>query len=276
MSDDILSRVRAHPPVDTQYTAGRWHRDRATWRGVWVETKVLGKTLVTAPNRDVRKFLILGRARSGTTLLTQLLDAHSQVQCDREVLAKSVIAPVGYLERLAAKSAARAYGAKLLSYQMVQVQRMANPVGFLRALLDRNWRLVHLERDTFAQSLSLATAQTKRLYHQTIAAKAAEPRRIDAEDLARRLEWNDMLLDYERECLKDLPHLHLSYEADLLPTGQHQATADRLFAWIGVETGAVAARNRKILPDDPRATIANYDEVARAVTARGLSRLLPS
>ena len=78
------------------------------------------------------------------------------------------------------------------------------------------------------------------------------------------------------ECLKDLPHLHLSYEADLLPPERHQATADRLFEWIEVGTAPVAARNRKILPDDPRATIANYDEVAQAVEARGRARLLPA
>lgn len=43
-----------------------------------------------------------------------------------------------------------------------------------------------------------------------------------------------------------------------------------------VPSGPVAAGLRKLLPDDPRALIENYDEVARAIEARDLARLLPA
>jgi hypothetical protein len=273
---DILTRVREAPPVDTRYIAGRWHRDRLTWRGVWVEARVWGASLLAPANRDVSKFLIVGRARSGTTLLTQLLNANPEVTCDREVLAKSVLNPVGHLERLAGKSTTRAYGAKLLSYQMVQVQRLRDPAGFLGTLAGRGFRFIHLTRDTFAQVLSLSTAQSRRVFHRAGDAPPVERLVLDVEDFLRRLEWSDMLLEYERHCLAGLPVAEVSYEADLLPPERHQATADRLFARIGVPSAPVASGLRKLLPEDPRALIGNYDELARAIEARGLARLLPA
>lgn len=272
---DILTRVRESPPVDTRYIAGRWHRDRLTWRGVWIEARVWGASLVAPKNRDVRKFLIVGRARSGTTLLTQILNAHPDVECDREVLSKSVLGPVGHLERLAGKSRSRAYGAKLLSYQMAQVHRFRDPRGFLATLTRRGFRLVHLTRDTFSQTVSLATAQSRWVFHRAGDAPPAAAAALDPQDFARRLEWSDLLLAYERHCLAGLPHLEVSYEADLLPTARHQATAERVFDWIGVPPAPVAAGLRKLLPEDPRALIENYGEVARAVEARGLGHLLP-
>jgi LPS sulfotransferase NodH len=272
---DILTRVREAPPVDTRYVAGRWHRDRLTWRGIWVEARVLGASVLAPRNRDVRKFLIVGRARSGTTLLTQLLNAHPDVKCDREVLAKSVLGPVGHLERLAAKSTARAYGAKLLSYQMAQVHRFRDPVGFLQDLSGRGFRFIHLTRDTFSQVVSLSTAQSRWVFHRSDGGPPVSGSAVDVEDFVRRLEWSDMLLEYERFCLADIPRARISYEEDLLPSERHQTTADRVFDWIGVPSAPVAAGLRKLLPEDPRAMIENYDEVARAVEARGLGRLLP-
>lgn len=273
---DILTRVLEAPPVDTRYVAGRWHRDRATWRGVWVEARVWGASLGAPKNRDVRKFLIIGRARSGTTLLTQLLNAHPEVKCDREVLAKSVIAPVAHLERLAAKSPAPAYGAKLLSYQMVQVHRLKDPVGFLEALDARGFRFVHLHRESFPQLVSLMLAKARNVYHHgRQKGGRPEPVRLDADAFVRQFEWTEMLLDYERRCLRDLPHAEISYEADLLRAERHQATADRLFAWIGVPSAPVAAGLRKLLPEDPRALIGNYDEVAAAMRRAGHGAALP-
>jgi hypothetical protein len=273
--DDILTRVYQAPPVDTRYVAGRWHRDRLTWRGVWVEARVWAASLRPERNRDVRKFLILGRARSGTTLLTGLLNAHPEVTCDREVLAKSVLAPAAYLDRLAAKSATAAYGAKLLSYQMAQVQRLRDPVGFLHGLQDRGFRFVHIERESFPQLVSLMVAKSRRIFHRS-RTDAPTPRlEVDVDDVVRQLDWTEMLLDYERRCLRDLPHAHVSYEDDLRDPGRHQATADRLFEWIGVPPAPVAAGVRKLLPEDPRGLIANYAELERAMRAAGHARLLP-
>jgi hypothetical protein len=197
--------------------------------------------------------------------------------------------PERYLNRLAQKSTAAAYGMKLLSYQMVQVQRFKDPVGFLAGLDQRGFRFIHLERDTFAQTVSLMIAQTKKLFHQNDGSKpgvgrhlsdedkrkARAPVQIDIDDFIRRLEWNDMLLEYERHCLSGFPHLQISYEQGLQSQTDCQQTADEAFRWIGVPPAPVSGGLNKILPADPRRMIANYDALATQVKDRGLERLLP-
>lgn len=287
--DDIVTRTMTHPPVDTRFVGGIWHPGRLSLRGVWTEARVWGSSLLSPTNRDVKKFLIISRARSGSTLLTQLLNSHPDVHCARELLAKRVFFPERYLNRLAQKSTATAYGMKLLSYQMVQVQRLKDPVRFLTGLEQRGFRFIHLERDTFAQTVSLMIAQTKKLFHQNDGSKAGvgrhlseeeerkaqAPVQIDIEDFIRRLEWNDMLLEYERYCLKKFAHLTVSYEADLQDQTVHQPMADRVFDWIGVPPVPVTGRLKKILPSDSRQVLANYDDLTAQMRQQGLERLLP-
>lgn len=264
------------PPVDTTYVLGRWHKHRVTWGGIWVEAKVLAKSLVTERNKNVRKFLIVGRARSGTTLLRTLLDAHPDVTCQSEVLRRRVLDPAGHLERLAAKSSGRAWGAKLLSYQMVQVQRFRDPARFLAGLDQRGYLLIHLVRGTFDQTLSLAIAQKSKQFHNRTGDKLFTRKAVlDPADFVRRLQWNDLLLRYEEYCLADLPHLEVSYERDLLDPDHQAETAARLFAEIGVTPLPVASTLRKMLPTKPSDILENYAEIAAAVRAARLGNLLP-
>ncbi len=286
---DIIARTLSHPPVDTKYVAGLWHPSRVSLEGIITEARVTAASLSRPANSDVKKFLILSRARSGSTLLTQLIGANPQVTCGRELLVRRVLSPRGFLNRLAAKSRAKAYGAKLLSYQMIQVQRLRRPVQFLERLAGDGFRFIHIERDTFAQSLSLYMAQTSRIYHQSDGSgsgkkiwdhgdktkQARAAKEIDVADFVRRLEWSKLLLEYERHILADLPHLKISYDTDLADNALHQATADRAFDWIGVDSATVEGGMKKILPSDPRAIIANFDAVQSAMEAAGLADLLP-
>jgi LPS sulfotransferase NodH len=279
-ASDIIARTRAHPPVDTSFIAGRWHRSSLSLQGFWTEAKVLGSSLITPANRDIKTFLIIGRARSGTTLLTRLLNAHPDVRCGGEVISRRVLAPAQYLGRLARKSPTAAYGAKLLSFQMVQVQRLRDPVGFL-SRLDRNgFRFIHLRRDTFAQTLSLNMAQSSKVFHlkdeRPGKQASTAPATIDIDDFLRRLEWSEMLLDYELHCLKDFPHLTITYEEDLEKQDRHQATADRVFDWIGVPSAPVTGGMRKVLASDPSKVIANYDSLVQRMRAGGFAHLLPA
>jgi hypothetical protein len=272
----VMAAMNA-PPVDTTYVMGRWHEDRISWRGILVEAKVFGKSLVTDRNSGVRKFLIIGRARSGTTLLRSLLDAHSDVTCEGEVLGRRTLDPVGHLERLAAKSSGKAWGAKLLSYQMVQVQRFREPTRLLADLHERGYLLVHLVRETFFQTLSLTIAQQSHRYHDSTGGKPFGRKHVlDPEDFVRRLKWNDLLLRYEQHCLGNIPHVQVFYERDLLDPERQAETAERLFRAIGVPAAPVTSNLRKILPTSPVDILDNYAEISAALKMEGLEHLLPA
>ena len=275
-SDDIVRQALTASPVDTTYIAGRWHHKRLNWRGFRTEAKVLAKSLTITPNIGVKKFLVISRARSGTTLLSDLLDHHPDVQCDTEVLRNNMLSPATHLDLLARRSPATAYGAKILSYQMVQIHRMRDPVGFLTNLTGKGFSFIHLERDTFAQTLSLTLAQKSNNFHSRKARANREKITLDVEDFIGSLEWNDLLLRYERFCLQDIPHLHLSYETDLLSPEAQAATTNRIFDWIGVPPYQVTSDLKKMLPKDPSNILANYDTIVQTLQNKGLGHLVPS
>lgn len=272
---DILSDIHDMPPVDTRYVAGRWHHDRVALGGFAVEARVFIKSLLVPRNANQR-FLIVGRARSGTTLLTRLLNAQSRIRCDGEVLKRNVLAPRMFFDRLAGKSPAAVFGAKVLSYQMVQVHRMRAPQRFLGSLAARGVKLIHLERDTFFQTLSLAVAQARQQYHSDKGAGALRTRvRLEPEDFLARLRWSAALLDYERAALAALPHLHISYERDLASPEAQMATLGRVCALFGLDAEPVAAPLKKVLPTAPDRIIENYDEIRQFLEARGCAYFLP-
>lgn len=263
------------PPVDTKYVAGRWHHDRVTPRGFWVEAKVYAKSLISPYNHN-KRFLIIGRARSGTTLLTRLLNEHSKVHCDGEILHRNVAAPQFLFDRMAGKSSASVYGAKLLSYQMVQVHRMRDPRAFLGKLVDQGVFLIHLKRNTFHQTLSLLMAQTRNQYHSDQGAgRPREKYTIDAQNFVDRLIWSEALLTYERAALDGLCECALDYDRDLTDAQTQRATAEVLFDRLSVQNEPITIALKKVLSKDPGDTIENYDEVCSALKNAGLEHLMP-
>lgn len=274
-STDIFSRIHTMPPVDTEFVAGRWHHDRVALGGFAVEARVLLKSLIV-PRNPNRRFLVIGRARSGTTLLTRLLNGHSQIHCDGEVLKLNVLAPILHLDRLAGKSTAQVYGAKFLSYQMVQVHRMRAPQRFLGRLADAGYTLIHLERGTFYQTLSLFVAGKRRQYHSDKGASAPrELLRLDPQNFLDRIIWSEALLAYERAALAELEHIHVLYERDLIDTSVQLKTLETISTRLGVTPEPVDIPLKKILPTDPAKIIENYDEVRHAMTEGGYGHLLP-
>ena len=277
---DIFKTIHDLPPVDTQFVAGRWHHDRISPTGFLMEARVLAKSLVSQPNRDVTAFMIIGRARSGTTLLTRLLNSHSQILCDGEMLKCNVVDPVGLAVRLARKSTAQAYGFKFLSYQMVQSHRMRDPRRFLGRLQDKGFRFIHLQRETLAQTLSLAVAQSSRRYHSdrhggpVVAGDAMI--HLDPAIFVQRIAWNEALLTYEKASLKDIPHLSLQYESDLGETAAQAATTARLFDWLDVPREEAGSNLKKMLPTAPENIVENWENVVAALNAAGYGHLVAS
>ena len=129
----VFDRVLAMPPVDTTYVAGRWHHDRVALGGYVIEARILLKSLTVPRNRN-KRFLIIGRARSGTTLLTRLLNSHSSdpVRWRGPPQRKRAVPRIAAGTRLAGKSSAPVYGAKsCCPTRWHRLHRMRDPHGFL-------------------------------------------------------------------------------------------------------------------------------------------------
>ena len=271
---EIFSSIHAMPPVDTKLVAGRWHRDRAAVEGFLIEARVFLKNKIV-PYNDNKRFLLLGRARSGTTLLTRLLNDHSHIHCDGEILKYNMLSPRRHFERLAGKSASSVYGAKILSYQMVQVHRMYNPKKFLDYLVAQGVHLIHLERNTFLQTLSLAVAQRRRQYHVHKGAEALNQKiYFEPQDFLRRLLWSEALLSYEKAALLGLPHMRVLHERDLVDRVSQQDTLDRICTLLEVPAEPMNSPIKKVLPNAPEDIIENYGEIHEAIEKSGWGHLI--
>lgn len=238
--------VHGIPPLGAPYVLGRWHKDRASLSGYAFEAQVWAKSLFV--RNAPRRFLMVGRPRSGTSLLRDLLNQVDGLHCDGEVLHHAVLAPHAFLKRLAGIKQARVYGSKLLTYQIFEVQKIADVPGFFERLAADGCTLIHVRRATFGQSLSLTVAQLAgRAYHIRGAASAERQRlTVDPDLFARQIRHNRAALDYEDRLFSELPHHVVQYEHDLSRAERHQSTVDRLCAVLNIASGPVAANLSRV------------------------------
>jgi hypothetical protein len=187
------------------------------------------------------------------------------MHCDGEVLHYSVLRPTRHVKNLAVVRTKTAYGCKVLSYQLLEVQRMKSPLRFFDSLAADGFQFIHLRRDTFAQCLSLATAMQTRVY----TGRSGKPRKgirelvIDEERFRALLQWNTAMLDYEDTLMSAYPHLRLQFEDDLVEPVVQQATVDRICALIGHPSAPVSARLERVGGEKGRFRVSNRDALLR-------------
>ena len=249
------------------------HPHRLRISGLKMEARVWLK----ARRRDDRPkpFLIYGRPRSGTTLLVKLMDQVPGLRCDGELLHDFILRPEGFLRDLPKRAGPdiKAYGVKLLSYQLMEVQRVHRPLAFFDALLAMDYALVHLTRDSWGQTLSLVKAQTSGLYFGETAGR--EELTLNPEAFLASLRWNEAMLAYERAVMAHLPHLALHYDNDLKDAAQHQQVVDRLCSALGLPTAQVTATLERTGGKSGPQKVVNMDAVKAHVAEAGLGHLIP-
>lgn len=220
--------------------------------------------------RPQLRFAIVAHARSGSNLLVELLNQHPQVDCLGELLSRRVRWPYLFLLGAMRRRERTVFGFKLLDHHLTTRQATARPETFIRALHRRGWRLIHLQRhNLLRQSLSEIVAGRRRQWHHTSGEQQYDAprftlpwRRLQAtlDQAAADRRWRTALL-------AELPHAHVMYERDLLHADQHQATADRLFAALGLPPAPVTARHRPVTPRRLDAIIDNDAAIRAALLA---------
>jgi len=215
------------------------------------------------------RFAILTNGRSGSELLVSLLDAHPQIVCDGEILAIRRLSTQRLLEAraaLAAARGARAYGFKLLRSHLL-IQSAQDPADRLRALVRDGFRMIRLERrDMLQQALSYLAAENGGYHHRRGDSIRFAPARVEPTAVIALMHALEEASTFARQALADTPHLELLYEDDLLDHDRQQQTVERVCAFLGLRSQAVASDLVKIAPNRTRALVENYDELEAALT----------
>lgn len=257
---DIYGRIGIHP-------------DRLSPRSLKMELRVWGKSLLR--NDDPKPFVIYGRPRSGTTLLVRLLDQVPAVRCDGELLHFFLLSPMGFLRRLPKRAGpdVRAYGVKLISYHLMEIQRIRRPLAFFDRIVGYGYSVVHLTRNTWDQTLSLAKAHATGVYFSK--ADDARVLRLNPDRFLELLKWNEDMLDYEQKVMSHVAHFAVDYDRDLSEAARHQPTVDALCSYLGVPSAEVGINMRRTGGKGGLQKVENMEEVVAHVRRSDLAHLVP-
>ncbi len=219
------------------------------------------------------KFIIFGERRSGTTLLKQLLDSHPQIVCDGELLnindgyiTNNLLMkivwhfPIQYFTYRAALSNRPCYGFTMLFDQHNKM------LSLLNILSSKGWKIIHIYReDTVQQALSYLVAYKTNHWHLW-PGKKSEPSKkvnISINELTERINIFTENKAIEKQWLAHFNHFEVNYEKNLYDKNLWQQTADKIFAFLGIDSAPVNATLKKTYPLPYYEIIENYDELVK-------------
>lgn len=217
------------------------------------------------------KFLIYTRGRTGSTVLTDLLNCHSDIFCDVEIFnflysGSRIKFPEIYIKscsKRAAKHGKTVYGFKVKIAQLRYEHEYDNYEEILKKLYKEGYKFIYLKRDNyFRHKLSnIISAQTK-IFHLKNGDKNSPLKvKVDCEQLMEGIKYGEVVNKTEEQNLKDIDHITITYEDDLIENSKHQEAADKIFGYLGLESVKVRTDLMRIVPEDLEEIILNYNEV---------------
>lgn len=233
-------------------------------------------------NRDEGEgFFVFAQGRTGSTLLEDLLNSHDKIYCDKEIFNKTFYLGSGNLfypkKMLLGKARFfrnKVYGFKDKIYQIDEQKNLDRPAELMKNLKYHRFKIIYLRRENlFKHVLSNEIANIRGRYHAYKNKKEEKWQKLvlDPDVLIEKMErrWNYQ--KREQEILKQFDHLTFTYEKDLKDSDSQQATASRIFRYLGVEDAQVVTRMKKVNTRKNEDLIANYDELYEAIKTTSYS-----
>jgi len=231
-----------------------------------------------------KKFFIFTRGRTGSTVLTDLLNSHPEMYCDYEIffIEKNqtiVKYPLKYIDSCSKRATLNkksVYGFKVKIEQLRDEHKYTNIDELFKQLIDKNWKIIYLKRSNiFKHTLSgLISNKTKVFHVKDSNDFTHEKIIIDCTLLYDVMKYFEGLENLEEDYMKNVPHININYETDLLDNSRHQETSDKVFNYLGLDNFPVNTKLKKIIPENLQDIISNYDEVYEAISKTDFKRFL--
>lgn len=217
------------------------------------------------------KFLIYTRGRTGSTLLTDLLNCHDEIFCDVEIFnflySKSRVRfPIPYINSCSKRAAIRnksVYGFKVKIAQLRYEHKYKNYDDILLRLRDNGWKFIYLRRENYLRhKLSNLLITATNIYHKKNGDSPEQKKiHVDCNVLMEGIQYSEEVNKTEEENLKSIPHITVVYEKDLLDNSRHQEVANNIFKFLGLESCKVRSEFKRVTTEKLEDLILNYDEV---------------
>ena len=224
------------------------------------------------------RFVIFAQGRSGSTLMTSLLDSHPEIRCHDELLQRPRLAPLRYIDQVARTASASHHGFHLKIYQLKWNQRGQDPHAFMDALESRGMRIIYLWRENvldtnFSNYFARATGVWH--YRSNDSNRPDLKIRIDPDELHRSLDKSTQFLKEERDVLSGRSFCEVNYERDLLSSEHRDVAMQRIQEFLGVTQHVLKSPLKKSVKRPIADLIENYDEIVRALEDTPYALMLP-
>lgn len=211
-----------------------------------------------------KKFVLFSSGRAGSTLLVKLLDNHSLIQCEGEILRRKMVNPYHYIQRCSKTSTSEVFGFKLLSYQLRELQSsIKDKRQFLQDLVADGFQIIYLERkNILRQALSVMYGYHRDQWHVKKGQSLDSTKmKIDPVDLRDWMDGIEDLKAFEKTMLEVLPHLHVVYEEDLSVPEQQSVTVEMVTDFLELPNEDVKSNLKRVTPKNLSSFVENVDEV---------------
>jgi LPS sulfotransferase NodH len=239
---------------------------------------------VVSPGVGV-KFVLISTQRTGTTLLTEYLKSHHEVEMGYEVFK---MAPGGY--NYDVDKGYKSYNGSVSDYLddyfskglkanracgfKVMLNQLQNYPGILEYIILNNVKCIFLERDNVVDvAVSRLCARYRKLHHSNEDVNLALVP-IDAEKLLDELSLIEQSTIVLRDMLKDIDHINVKYN-DLVLFSVN--TLNSIFRYLGqAEVESLTASVKKLNDSNLRNVIKNYDDIYKVLINTKYKRYIES
>ncbi len=238
-----------------------------------------------ASNLPETKFIIFAHWRTGSNLLADLLNSHPDITCESEILlpfilsrVRKVIFPYLYIKGRSVRAKTKVYGFNLKLYQLndLLTKFHGDPKSFMLSLHKKGWKIIHLKRiNALKQTISFLIADKSKQWHHFANKPLTYPRvNINCESLIKKIRRIEKFLAEEEIILKDIPHITVIYENDLLRSKDHQGTLDKIFKYLNLSSMPVKTKFKRVSSDAMSNYIENHEEVVKVVSNTEYARFI--
>lgn len=217
------------------------------------------------------KFIILCQARTGSSLLSELLNSHSAIHCDGEIFnPKSLQKQWGQLGLFVAKKFPRLfvwynyrkrkkehYGFKLILGQVQDVE------SFVQSLYKQGYILINLQRHDIIQTAFSAciAKQSGQWYINQEQKRVNEKIVIDKNELFLRITHTIQQNELQNKLITHKKYIDVVYESDLLDTHKQAGFIPRICEQLAIPIESLNAISIKTHERPLSERVSNYNEL---------------
>ena len=265
--------------------ASRFYYEKGV-RQVWAITRIICRSLLNWQYNPELKFIIFGQGRTGSSLLLQLVNSSENVYCDGEIYStefpfriwKRGFAKKVYLTIRSKAFGVKVYGCRIKIYDLYRHQGMSieESIGFINTLAKEGWKIIYITRtNKVRQCLSSLVAEERGIYHFSKTSSKPEHKvTIKSEEISERIKLLHIFDEQEHDSLKDVSYLSVNYEKDLENHINHQATLNRICAFLNIPEVETKIQLTRTSTSTLENYIKNHKEVKSVLISENLHHYL--